>query len=63
MIVGNCVGDDVDNGVSSVVVDGFGAGVWSSSLSYYSIVVGIYTAVAVVLLIIGDGIWKYLSSF
>ena len=38
------------------MVDAFGAGVRSSSLSYSSIIVGFYADVAVVLLILGGGI-------
>ena len=33
VVVENSVGDDVGDGVAGVVVDGFGAGVLSSSLS------------------------------
>ena len=56
MVVGNSVDDDVGDGVAVVVVDGFGAGVWSSSLLYSSMILGIDADVAVLLLMLGDGI-------
>ena len=63
MLIGNSVGNDVGDGVADVVVDGFGAGVWSLSISYYSMIVGVVADVAVSLLILGDGIWAYLIPF
>ena len=61
--VGNIVGNDVGDGADSVVVDGFGAGVILSSLSYYSMIVGVDDDVAVVLLMLGDGILEFLRPF
>ena len=49
VVVGNSVGNDLGHGVANVVVDGFGAGVLSSSLSYSSMIVGLDADVAVVL--------------
>ena len=63
MLVGNSVGDDVGNVEGSVVVDGFGAGVISSLLSYSSMIVGVDYDVAVVLLMLSDFILAYLSPF
>ena len=36
VVLGNCVGNYVGGGLAGVVVDGFGEGVLSSSLSYSS---------------------------
>ena len=47
VVIGNSLGNDV--------------GVISSSLSYYSMNVGVYANIAVVLLMLGDGILAYLS--
>ena len=63
MLVGNSVGNGIGDGVAGVVVDVFVAGVRSSSLSYYSIIVGVNYDVAVVLLFLGDGILAYMSPF
>ena len=54
--VGNSVGNDLGGGAASVAVDRFGAGVRSSSLSFYSLIVGVDVDIAVVLLMLGDGI-------
>ena len=56
MVVGNSESDYIDDGVAGVVVDGFGAGVRSSSLSYYSMIVGVDADVSVVLLMLSNGI-------
>ena len=56
VLVGNGLVDDVGDVEGSVVVYGFGAGVISSSVSYYSMILGVDTDVAVVLLMLGDGI-------
>ena len=56
LVLGNGEGDDIYDGVSGVVFDGIGAGVRSSSLQYSSMIVGVDAYVAVVLLILGDGI-------
>ena len=63
MVVGNCLGDDVGEGVAGVAVDGLGADIWSLLISYSSIFVVVDASVSVVLLIIGGGIWAYLSPF
>ena len=63
VVVGNSEVDDVGDGVVGVVVDGFGVGFLSSSLSYSSISVGVNDDVTVVLLMLGDGVWGYLSPF
>ena len=56
VVVGNSVGDDVGDGVAGIMVDGFGAGVISSSVSYFSMIVGIDYDVAMLFLMLGDGI-------
>ena len=56
MVVGNIVGDDAGDGVAGIMVDGFGAGVISSSVSYFSMIVGIDYDVAMLFLMLGDGI-------
>ena len=56
VVVGNSVGDDLGDGAAGVMVDGFGAGVRSSSLSYYSMIVRVDADVDVVLLILVEGI-------
>ena len=56
MLVGNSVGDYLSDGVAGVLVDRFGAGIISTSLSYYSMIVGADADVDVVLLMRGDGI-------
>ena len=56
VVIGNSVAYCVGDEVGGVFVDGFVAGVRSSSLSYSSMIVGIDDDVAVVLLILGDGI-------
>ena len=63
VVVGNSAGYDVGDGTVSVVVDGFGAGVISSLLSYSSMIVGVDYDVAVVLLMLSDFILAYLSPF
>ena len=56
VVVENSVGDDVGDGVAGVVVGGFGAIVWSSSLSYFSMIVVVDSDAVLVLLMLGDGI-------
>ena len=53
VVVGNSVGGDVGDGAFGVMVDGFGAGVRSSSLSYSSMIWWVDDGVAVVLLMLG----------
>ena len=48
VVGGNYVVNDVIDGVVGLVVDGFGSGVISSSLSYSSIIVGVDADVDVV---------------
>ena len=50
------MGDDLGDRVAGVVIHGFGTGVLSLSLSYSSMIVGVDSDVAVVLLLIGGGI-------
>ena len=63
VLVGNSEGDDVDDRVAGVLVDWFGAGVLSSSLSHSSMIAGVDYDVDVVLLMLGDGILVYLRLF
>ena len=56
VVVGNSVDNYVGDGLAGVVVDGFGAGVLSSSILYYSMIVGFDADISVVLLMLGDGI-------
>ena len=63
LVVGNHVDDDLGDAKSGVMVDGFGAGIISSSLSYSSMIVWVGADVAVILLMLGDGILAYMSPF